>query len=192
MAGAQTWTTPGLELRVKGLHFYTADSRNGDNTADLAAALQTVIANRDLCCGRNSTLVDSVGQVMPLSLGLAAAKIGGRKILPDGRPVIVDASYTPVQTENNPATLVYGKLLTALHHNQPLLMQWKSRVYVVYGAEITEMVAQSNDGSGVYDTIDKILLFDPATGQQTAFTSATDSLADVQGLLTVSVTPSSS
>lgn len=134
VAHAQTWTTPDVELRVKGFHFYTAGS-NKDDTAPLASALQTLIGNPDLCCGRDSTLEDSVGQVFPLSLGLAASKISGRKILPDGRPVIVTAEFKPVNTDNNPATVVVSNVTTSLHNNQPLLMQWRSQVYVVFGAE---------------------------------------------------------
>lgn len=50
----------------------------------------------------------------------------------------------------------------------------------------------STAGGGVFDTIDKIMLFDPVSGEQRTFSSRTDSLSDVQGLLTVSVSPSSS
>ncbi len=57
----------------------------------------------------------------------------------------------------------------------------------------TETVSADENGSrAVLDTIEKLLLFDPASGKETTFARVTDDWTKVQGTLTATVKPSSS
>lgn len=178
---------PDLELKVHGLEFHTA--RSDEPTDALAAALQMAFRMPDLCCGKDSTLEDNVGQVMPMSLARAASKVEGRKVLPDGRAVVVTADYLPASAMNGAGDPAVNKILTSLHNNQPVVMLWNGRIYAIYGAEIDPVVA-SEDGT-LTENVDQLLLFDPASGRRTSFTRGMDDWSQVQGLLTVSVAKSS-
>ncbi len=181
---------PDLELKIHGLQYRTASS--DDPTAALAAALDMAFRMPDLCCGKDSTLEDSIGQVMPMSLELAASKIQGRKILPDGSAVVVSVDYLPASTMNGAGDPATVKILGALHNNQPILMLWNKRIYVIYGAEIDDTTQYvDNSGATAVEQIDQLLLFDPASGRHTAFTRGMDDWSKVQGLLTVRVAKSS-
>jgi hypothetical protein len=187
---AQISTNPDQVVQVSNLRFHVA--RNADATSPLAAALETIFSNPDGCCGKDSSLVDMVAAANPLSLQDVAAKLQGRHVLGDGRSVIIDAEYRAVNPTDGKLPAATN-LLTALNNNQPLLLEWNSRLYVVYGAVYTEIVSADENGSRVVlDTIEKLLLFDPVSGKQTAFARITDDWTKVQGTLTATVKPSSS
>ncbi len=184
---AQTWSTP-LESRVSGLEFHTAKSSD----AVLSAALETMFRNPEVCCGKYSALVDVVDRMNPNSLQDISTKLQGRHVLGDGRPIQVIAKYYPALPTDGKMPADFH-ILPALQINEPLLMLWNSKLYVIYGALYTEY--SYNDlasGSSNKDTIEKLYLFDPSTGQQTTFERTRDDWREVQGLLMVSSTPSSS
>jgi hypothetical protein len=135
--------------------------------------------------------VDFVSAANPLALQDVAHKLNGRHVLPDGRPILVSAEFY-LANPNDGSVNAVGTILTALNHNQPMLLVWNSHLYVVYGAIYTETVIESSDGGGMMDTVDQILLFDPSSGERTVFDRLKDDWTKVQGLLTVSVRPSSS
>lgn len=187
---AQVWTNPEQQVQVDGLRFRKAHTSEG--TDPLAAALETIFQNRDVCCGKDSAMGDIVTAANPLSLQAVAAKLQGRHVLGDGRPVLISADYLAANPTNGGEPAV-TKVLISLRNHQPMLMQWNSRLYVLYGAVYTEIVAyDSESGGGTMDTIDKLLLFDPVSGTETTFDRLADDWQKVQGLLTVSVGLSSS
>src|SRR5882724_3491807 len=77
---------PGQEVRVKGLPALIA--RSHDAADVLMTSLDTIVHDRSLCCGKDSALEDSVAQADPASLKDVAAKLQGRHLLSDGRPVL--------------------------------------------------------------------------------------------------------
>jgi hypothetical protein len=188
-APAQVWSNPDQKVEVSGLHFRTARSPEG--TAPLAAALETIFQNSDVCCGKYSAMVDIVEASNPLSLQEVGAKLQGRHILGDGRPILISANYLAAKPTDG--RIAAGTtLLPALRNHQPLLMEWNSHLYVVYGAVYTEFVSDDTNGPSYIDTIDKLLLFDPISGKEATFDRLADDWQKVQGLLTLTVGPSSS
>lgn len=186
LSAAQVWTRPNQQILVPGLHFRT------DATAPLNASLAILFQNPDVCCGKYSALVDSFASANPLHLEEVASRLQGRHVLGDGRPIVVVADYLPItSTDGRPPA--HTLILFALHQRHPLLMVWNSQLYVVYGANYDETITHDSDGgAGVMDTVDQLLLFDPATGKQKIFDRLSDDWNRVQGLLVVTVSPSSS
>src|SRR5579859_746774 len=83
-----------LEVRVSGLPSLKAQS--GEAPDVLATALATVFRDKDLCCERNSALEDRLPQSDPVSLKEVAAKLQGRQLRSDGRPILIKAElFTP-------------------------------------------------------------------------------------------------
>jgi len=94
---------------------------------------------------------------------------------------VVSADYFPQGSINA------GSVIGALQDQRAPLLEWKSHVYVVYGAVFAETRCQS--GARQYSIV-KLLLQDPRFSDQrreAVFNRAADDLAKVQGLLTLSV-----
>ena len=166
---------PNQQVRVGNLSLHTAQS--SDPAAVLSAALATVFHDEDLCCGKGSALEDRVLASGSLSLRILAGRLRGKQTLGNGRSVRISAEYL------SPASVRAEQLLAPLMHHQPFLMQWNSRVYVVYGAVFDETL-QSN-GRRDY-SIHKLLLFDPQRSPspgELSFDRQKDDWTKVEGLL---------
>ena len=177
------------EVRVTNLPSLTAPSK--PRSAVLATALETILHDKTVCCGKDSALEDAVLYATlsdPVSLKELSTKLQGRHPLSDGRAIMVTAEYVP-QTSINP-----GLIVASLRDQHALLFEWRSHLYVLYGATFDET---RDLGSGERDyAIRKLLLLDPRFSDQrkeTEFNRETDDWGRVQGLLTVSfVIPQSS
>ena len=171
---------PNQEVRVTNLGSLTTPSK--DTTAVIAAAVEAVLHDSTLCCGRDSALGDLVLSE-PRTLKELATKLQGRHLLSDGRPIMVNAEYAPQASINS------GSVIGALKEQRASLLEWKSHVYVLYGAIYGENRCVS--GARLY-SIAKFLLLDPRFSDQrrdAVFNRETDDLGKVQGLLTLSVAP---
>ena len=146
----------------------------------LATALETVLHDKAVCCGKDSALEDAVLSE-PLSLKELSTKLQGRHLLSDGRRIVVSAEYDPQSSINS------GLIIGALLDQHAPLIEWKSHLYVLYGAIFNETRYYS--GMRQY-AIHKLLLLDPRFSDQrreTEFNRETDDLGKVQGLLTLAV-----
>jgi len=171
---------PNQEVRVTNLGSLTAPSK--DATAAIAAAVEAVLHDSSLCCGKDSALGDLVFSE-PRTLKELGTKLQGRHLLSDGRPIMVNAEYAPQVSINS------GSVIGALKEQRASLFEWKSHVYVLYGAVYGEDRCLS--GARLY-SIAKFLLLDPRFSDQrrdAVFNRETDDLGKVQGLLTLSVVP---
>ena len=104
-------------------------------------------------------------------------------MLSDGRPIMVTAEYVPA------TSLVGGTFIGTLNDKQPLLMEWNSHLYVVYG--VIYSTIYSPEG-GRTDSIFKIFLLNPRYSDQrreVTFNRQTDDWGKVQGLLTLKAVP---
>jgi hypothetical protein len=165
-------------VRIANLPSLTAQSSNP--TAVLATSLETIIHDKDVCCGKDSGLEEAV--LSASSLKDLSAKAQGRHVLSDGLPINVRAEYLPQ------SSLSDRFLVSTLTDQQPMLVEWKSRVYVVYGAVYDETRTYNPDGWQF--TIHKLLLLDVRFAdhrRETEFNSDTDDWKTIQGLLTLSV-----
>jgi hypothetical protein len=172
---------PNVEVRVSGLPSLRAQS--GDAPDVLATSLATILHDRSLCCGRDSALADRLPQSDPVSLKEVGAKLQGRQLLSDGRPILVTAEYVAANALNS------GQLVGALLANRAPLMEWNSHLYVVCGVVFDE--AQYSDGAITY-AIRKVLLLDTRfsdSRREVAFDRGKDDLGKVQGVLFLTVAP---
>jgi len=172
------WFHPNQEVRVTNLPSLTAPSTG--SSAVLTTALETVLHDKAVCCGKDASLEDAVLSE-PLSLKELSAKLQGRHLLSDGRPIVVSAEYVPQSSINS------GLIIGALLDQHAPLIEWKSHLYVLYGAIFDE--ARYYSGMRQY-AIHKLLLLDPRFSDQrreTEFNRETDDLGKVQGLLTLAV-----
>ena len=170
------------EVRVANLPSLTAPSAH--RSAVFATALETVLHDKAVCCGKDSALEDAVLYATlsdPLSLKEFSTKLQGKHSMSDGRAIVVNAEYVPQSSINA------GLIVISLRDQHALLLEWKSHLYVLYGATFDET---RDLGSGERDyAIRRLFLLDPRFSDQrreTEFNRETDDWGGVQGLLTVS------
>ena len=172
---------PNQEVRVANLPSLPAPSAH--RSAVFATALETVLHDKAVCCGKDSALEDVALYASlsgPLSLKELSTKLQGRHLLSDGRAVMVNADYIP-HDSINPSLIV--NTLTEQH--APLI-EWKSHVYVLYGALFDE-TRDSSSGVRAY-AIHKLFLLDLRFSDQrreVVFDRETDDWEQMQGLLMV-------
>lgn len=181
LAIGQTYYSPNQQVRIDDLPRVTARSRHAADV--LAASAEIIFRDKEVCCGKNSALEDRIQMADPKSLQDIGDKLRGRQLLSDGRPIMVTADYVPAASVN--AQLLIGDL----REEQPLLIEWNSRLYVIYGVVFQEI---QDPASGISDSIQKLLLLDPRYSdarREVAFDRLTDDWAGVQGALTLKAEP---
>jgi hypothetical protein len=170
------------EVRISDLPALT--SKSHDQSDVLAASAEIVLRDKDVCCGKNSALEDDIQRADSKSLKDVAAKLQGRHLLSDGRPITVAADYVPATAMNS------GALIAALKEKRAPLMEWNSHLYVVYGVVYVETV-DSESGSTM-DAIRTLLLLDARFSDErrlVAFNRLADDWGKVQGLLMMKAAP---
>jgi len=171
-----------LEVHVSGLPSLMA--RTHELTDVLPTSLDTILHNRSICCGKDSALEDSVAGADPSSLKDVAAKLQGRHLLSDGRPIQVTAEFWPSNEINS------GSVVGALNGQNALLMSWNSHLYVVYGAVYQWIWFGATDSGAAETSIHKFLLLDTRysdSRRHVEFNRLTDDLSKVQGMLLVQI-----
>lgn len=172
---------PNQEIRVANLPILTAPSAH--RSAVFATALETVLHDNAVCCGKDSALEDVAlyaTLLTPLSWKELSTKLQGRHLLSDGRPVTVKAEYIP-HDSINPALII-----STLRQQHAQLIEWKSHMYVLYGALFDE-TRDSSSGVRAY-AIRKLFLLDLRFSDQrreAVFDRETDDWGQMQGLLMV-------
>lgn len=157
-----------------------ANGASTNSAAVLATALEIILHDKAACCGKDSALEDAVLSD-PSSLAELSTKLQGRHLLSDGRPIVVNAEYVP-QSSISPYAMI-----SALLGQHASLIEWKSHVYVLYGATFDETLYSSGQRQFV---VHKLLLLDPRFSDQrreTEFNRETDDFGKVHGLLTLAV-----
>jgi hypothetical protein len=174
---------PNQEVLVRGLPVRAASST--DPAAVLVAALETIFHDPDVCCGKNSVLQAAVFSADPLSLKDLGTKIEGRHVLDDGRRILVAAEYLP------PNAINPYQIIASLVKNQASLVEWKSHLYVLYGAVFDE-IRGSTPETGRVVAIHKLLLLDTRFSdarRDTSFDQDGNSPTELQGLLLLKLGP---
>lgn len=170
---------PNQEVRVTNLPFLASSSSNA--SAVLASALETILHDKAVCCGKNSAL-ENIVLSAPQSLSELSAKLQGRHVLNDGRSVAINGEYV-AHSEITPDYIVS----TLLHQRAPLI-EWKSHLfYVLYGATFDE--TRYDSGERQY-AIRKLLLLDLRFSdqrRQVEFDRQTGDWSEVGGLAAFSV-----
>jgi hypothetical protein len=168
------------EIQVHNLPALMA--RTHDPSDILLTSLDTVFHDREVCCGRNSALEESVQAADPESLKDVASKLDGRHLLSDGRPIKVTAEYIAPDAVNS------GLIRMILDQHAPIMM-WNSNLYVVHG--IVYLWREFGDptmGTVKLTVIHRFLLWDVRysdSRREVVFDRDTDDWAKVQGMLLV-------
>ncbi|MGD0165484.1 MAG: hypothetical protein ABSB39_23800 [Candidatus Sulfotelmatobacter sp.] len=167
---------PEKEVRVHDLPSLTA--RTAHSADVLKTALEMVFKDKEVCCGKDSALEDSVAAADAKSLKDIAGKLQGRHLLSDGLPIMVTAEYlTPDQVNA-------GHLIYMLTENRAALMMWNSHLYVVEGVSYVETF--DNSSGSTADAVHKFLLQDARfsdSRRQVTYDRVTEDAGKVQGLL---------
>jgi hypothetical protein len=182
--GAQDYVPPSVlvshanqVIRIRDLPTRTA--ARSDSSPALAFALERVFRNPAVCCEKNSALEDVLASIDSRSLKDMSVRLQGRHILSDGRPILITTEYLPSSATNS------SQIVASLVSNRPLLMEWNSHLYLLYGAVFDEILYSN----GVRDyVIHKLLLSDSESvdpGREVVFNRDRDDWSKVQGLLLV-------
>jgi hypothetical protein len=184
-----------LNGSAQGQHTYNPDgirvndlpklmARTSEPSDVLMTSLDIILHNREVCCGKDSALEDSVQRADPASLQDIAAKLQGRHLLSDGRPIMVTAQYIAPD-----AIYGYG-LIDTLQKKHAMLLMWKSHLYVLYGAAYVE--DYDPDRATGTDNVTKLLLIDTRYSdarRNVEFDRQTDDWSKVQGVVWVAFGP---
>jgi hypothetical protein len=173
---------PNQEVRIADLPSVTAPSQNLSDV--LATSIEIILRDKDVCCGKNSALEDSLESADPMHLDDVAKKLQGRHLLGDGRPIMVTAQFSPAAAAN------LRLLMNALAEKRPAIMEWDSHLYVVYGVIFNRTIVGPNGPT--IDTIRQFLLVDPRFSDKrraASFNRLTDDSGKVQGFLILKAAP---
>ena len=173
---------PNQEIRVAHLPRWAA--RSPDPSYVLLTSLDIIFHDHGVCCAKDSALGDSAAAADPSSVKDIIAKLRGRHLFSDGRPVMISVLDLAPQATRNPGTVV-----RALTNKRAMLLMWNSHLYVLYGALFDE--AQYADGSLV-ESINQLFLLDPRysdSRREVSFKREKDDWNQVEGLLLLSVSP---
>lgn len=173
---------PEEEVRVRDLPAVTARSTHSADV--LAASAEIVFNDKDVCCGRNSALEDSIQAADPKSLKDIAAKLQGRHLLSDGRAITISAELL------TPEAASAGHLITMISDGHAALMVWNSHLYVVEGVSYVKTLDYAHYVFSY--ALHKLLLQDvhySDSRRAVAFDRLTDDVNKVQGLLFLQVVP---
>lgn len=180
------WVPFRANVEVKIPDLRPLKARSHDPSEILLTSLDVAFHNPAICCGKNSALDERAVAANPLLLQDVAAKIQGKWLLSDGRPIQIVAEYIPTA----PSGDISYKIVQSLRANRPMLLVWNSRLYVLYGAIFDEAWASDTGGQ---DEIHKLLLLDTRysdSRRQVMFDRDTDDWSKVRGLLLLSVSES--
>ena len=165
---------PNQQVRAHDLPSLTAPSK--DASAVLTTALEISLHDKTVCCGKDSALEDAV-LADPRSLPDLSARLQGKHLLNDGRPIVVNAEFVPRTSINS------RLIIRALLDQHAPLLEWRSHVYVLYGAIFDETRCY---GAAEGYAIHKLLLLDPRFSderREAVLGPETDDWEQVQGLL---------
>jgi len=165
------------EIQVPNLPFVV--SHPDDPSDVLLAMLQTEFHDQTVCCGRDSALEDSAQAAAARSLKEIATKLDGRQLMGgDGRPIHVAAEYVTHEA------VTASRVVDAITDQHPLLMQWNSHLYVVYGVDYLRTEDVSAGVTAV--VIRKFLLWDTRYSDErrdVVFDREAEDPTKVQGLM---------
>jgi hypothetical protein len=168
------YSYPQQEVSVRDLPRLTARSAHAADV--LAASAEAILNNKDVCCGKDSALEDSIQASDPKSLKDIANKLQGRHLLSDGVPITINAEFLTAEAASA------GHLITMLSDQHAGLMEWDGHLYILEG--ITYVT--TFDHNSYAFLIHKLLLEDVRysdSRRAVTFDRLTDGATKVQGIL---------
>ena len=179
----QLYSKPGqtADLEIKKL----AIARQSCENWAVAAGLESMLKQQDVALDQNFWVVRfSGGEICAPALpsfDVLNSVVNREFVLDDGRHVRLDLHFVPG------APVDVDSVIAGLKRQQLSLMLLRGHLYYLMGVTYDESV--NNDGSRVF-VINELRLADTYAHQPVvAFTKGRDSMDDIGGILTVSVTP---
>jgi hypothetical protein len=169
---------PEQEVRISDLPALTARSPHAVEV--LETSLEILFNDKEVCCGKNSALEDTLESADPKSLKDIASRLQGRHLLSDGRAIMVTTEYLMPDQVNA------GHLITMIRNQHAALMIWNSHVYVLYGVTYVGTVDYSSNETAY--AVHKFLLQDVRfsdSRRAVTFDRLTEDASKAQGLLFV-------
>lgn len=151
----------------------------------LAAGLETMLAKQKVALDQSFWVMrlnygETCVPQLP-SMELLAKVVNQEFVLDDGRHVRLELSFVPGAPSNIDA------VLAGLKHDQPSLLLWRGHPYYLVGATYDERIGR--DGTRFFE-LKELRLADTFAGQPaTTFQRGRDKLEEIDGIVTVSVTP---
>ena len=174
------YSYPEQEVRVSNLPQLTSRSPHAHDV--FATSAEIVLNNKDICCGKDSALEDSIQAADPKSLKDIAEKLQGRHMLSDGLPIVINAEYLTSEAASA------GHLITMISDQHAALMEWDGHLYILEGITYVKTVDPATT-TFTY-AIHKLLLKDlrySDSRRAVIFDRLTDDVNKVQGLLFLQV-----
>lgn len=171
------------ELQVQVPNLPQLRAHSSDPSDVLATSLETIIHDPEVCCGKDSALEDSLQRSDPASLKDVAARLQGRHLLSDGRPITVTAEYLTGEQASP------GHLITMATNKHAPLMQWNSHLYVVQAITYVWVADEQGGKSAEMRTL---LLWDlrySDARREISFTRGLDDASTIQGFLFIESAP---
>lgn len=166
------------EITISGLPSLMA--KTDDRSDVLLTSFDTILHDREICCGKDSALGDTLAAAGSASLKEVADKVQGRHLLEDGRPIAVTVHYLTT------GDATPERLLGLLTAKRAAVMEWNSRLYVLYGMTYLESSDYSTNLASY--AIDELLLIDTRYSdarRKVRFKRESQDLSRVQGVLFV-------
>ncbi len=171
---------PNQEVQIASLPSVVAASKSKSDV--MVSSVATAVIDPDVCCGRNSALVDRVDSANGRSLMLLGEKLRGKHYMDSGLSIVVTDQYWPGASVNA------DDIVASLMARRPLLMDWSGRLYVLYGAVFDEYIYTSGKDVRVIHTL---MLVDTRFSDRrryVSFNRQTDDWGKVTGLLALAIT----
>ena len=147
------------------------------------AALAIVISASKVNCEHDSQLESIADANAGASLQTLVTKVAGAFCSENGRRFRVTASFVPN------SAIQGNNIIASLKQGQPLLIEWKDVLYVLYGVVYDERI----HSSGRQDNfIREFLLIDPRYSDKrrlVTFERDKDNFAEVEGIASIRTTP---
>jgi len=166
------------EVQVSALPEIVADSRSQSDV--MTASVAIAVLDPAICCGRRSALEDQTGSSR--SLKDLGEKLRGKHYLDSGSSVSINDQYWSGTSVN--ADIIVNTLMA----QRPMIMEWNSHLYVMYGVVFDEF--RYNNGPDQF-VIRKLELIDPRYSdarRNLVFNRQTDDWNKVTGLLALAIT----
>jgi len=174
------YSYPEQEAHVRDLPSLTSRSAHAIDV--LAASAEIVLNHKEVCCGKNSALEDSIQASDPKSLKDIANKLQGRHLLSDGVPVMIDAEFLTPEAANA------GHLIAMISDQHAALVEWNGHLYILEG--VTYVRTLDPTANTISYAIHKFLLEDlrySDSRRTVTFDRLSDDVNKVQGLLFLQV-----
>jgi hypothetical protein len=167
--------------RIEISHLAPVSSVDKDSPSTARAALVTVLSAGKIQCDRDSAFERIADANSRESLATLATKISGATCLVDGRKSSMAVNFV------SNANIQGNGIVASLKQGMPLLMEWRSTLYVLYGVVYDERIYSSGRQDNF---IREFLLIDPrySDRQQLAtFDRGKDNFTEVTGIASVSL-----